>query len=443
VSRPWSKKHVADRAPAPLAVVEAETGALRRPLDPSLPPRLSAVDSRDAVHKVVTELHATGALDAGNADVLDGWIDTLRPQWQAHSSMAGTEHEAVTQLVVGDGEAAAVAAGQRAVDARADVEHTQRLINAFEAALLPDNGPEQPDRRHRRPDLDRLDGLTESRWPKIRRLVLMLVVGAGDLATFYLTLALLFGQAESWLIWVLVGSFTVASMTLMHAAGHTAKNIRENQGGLTRGAVAAMAVAWAALGGVAFYVRLNSTDPAASTTEAAFGADPAAAATAPSPVLSAVLLAGLFVASGVLAFWIGFSHHPRMSAYRSLRARLVDQRATAVAAEQAAIAAEQLLANARAEQDRAAQRAADAGRSIDAEIAELKELARLHLAGLLGEPAATNAVTTGRGAGPAELSVAPAPQPNLAMTVLPRAAADAVQNGGGHVNGVPQPVADR
>jgi hypothetical protein len=444
VSRPWSKKRAADQAPTPFAVVESEHGALRRPLDPSLPPRLSAWDSRDAVNKVVTELHGKGALDAGNPDVLDGWIDSLRPQWQAHSTMASTEHDAVAQLVVGDAEAAAAAARQRAWDARADVEHTQRLISAFEGALLPDNGPEAPDRRHRRPDLDRLDGLTEGRWPKVFRLLLMLAVGAGDLATFYLTLAVLFEQAEAWLIWVLVGSFTAASMTLMHAAGHTAKNIREGQGGLTRAAVAAMALAWAALGGVAFYVRLNSADPT-STTELAFGADPATAAVSgPSPVLSAILLAGLFVASGFLAFWIGFSHHPRMTAYRALRAQLIDQRATAVAAEQTAIAAERLLANARAEQVRAAQRAADAGRSIDAEITELKELARLHLAGLLGEPAATNAVTTGRGAGPAEPGQVDRAElhPNVAMTPLPRAAADALRTGG-HANGVPQPAVDR
>jgi hypothetical protein len=442
VSRPWSKKRAADQAPTPFAVVESEHGALRRPLDPSLPPRLSAWDSRDAVNKVVTELHGKGALDAGNPDVLDGWIDSLGPQWRAHSTMASTEHDAVTQLVVGDAEAAAVAARQRAVDARADVDHTQRLIGAFEAALLPDNGPEQPDRRQRRPDLERLDGLTESRWAKPLRYLLMALVAVGDLATFYMTLAVLFSE-EPLLTWALVGSFTLASMALMHAAGHTAKNIREGQGGLTRAAVAAMALAWAALGGVAFYVRLNFTPPTTSA-DVAFGVDPATAASGPSPVLSAVLLAGLFVASGVLAFWIGFSHHPRMSAYRALRAQLIDQRATAVAAEQTAIAAERLLANARAEQVRAAQRAADAGRSIDAEITELKELARLHLAGLLGEPAATNAVTTGRGAGPAEPGRVDLAElhPNVAMTPLPRAAADALRNGG-HAGGVPQPAVDR
>jgi hypothetical protein len=410
---------------------------LRRPLDPALPRRLSPEDSRTAVRKVVTELHASGALDAGNADAIDGWIDTLRPQWHAHSTMATTEHDAVTDLVVADCEADAAAARQRAVDARDDVAHTQRLVQAFEAALVPDNGAETPDRRHRRPDLGSLEGLTEARWQKALRFGLMLLVGAGDLATFYMTLAVLFSE-QAWLTWVLVGSFTVASMALMHAAGHTAKNIREGQGGLPKAAVVAMTLAWAALGGVAFYVRIQFSAPAASSADVAFGADPAtaAAASGPSPVLSAVLLGGLFVASGFLAFWIGFSHHPRMTTYRTLRSRLVQQRATATAAEQAALAAEGLLANARAEQDRTRLRAAGAAVSVDAEITELKELARLHLAGLLGEPASTNAVTTAR-------SVKPALHPNLAVRLQPREAAEALAPGGGRVNGVPQPTTDR
>ena len=374
--------------------------------------------------------------------------------------MASTGHEAVTQQVLGDAEAGAAAARQRAADARADVRHTERLIGAFEGALLPDAGAGAPERRHRRPELDRLDGLTEGGWPKALRFLLMVLVGAGDLATFYMTLAVLFSE-EAWLTWVLVVSFAVASMTLMHAAGSTARNIREGLGGLRTTAVAAMVAAWAGLGGVAFYVRLNSPASAA-TTEVAFDADPATAASSgPSAVLAAVMLAGLFLASGVLAFWIGFSHHPRMTSYRALRTQLAAQRTAAIEAEQAEIAAEQLLTNARDEQGRARQRAADAAKSVEAEIAELKELARLHLAGLIGEPAATNAVTTGRGTGPSDEPTpdeptpdeptpdeptpdepTPDPHPAQLATVLPREAADAVHHGG-RVNGSPQPATSR
>jgi hypothetical protein len=46
--------------------------------------------------------------------------------------------------------------------------------------------------------------------------------------------------------------------------------------------------------------------------------------------------------------------------------------------------------------ERTRARVAAAEVSVDAEIAELKELARLHVAGYIGEPAATNNLTTGR-----------------------------------------------
>ena len=72
MNRPWTTKKVTDQPLAASTVVESERGTPRRPLDPALPPRLSARDSRDAVNKAVTELHTNGALDAGNADVLDG-----------------------------------------------------------------------------------------------------------------------------------------------------------------------------------------------------------------------------------------------------------------------------------------------------------------------------------------------------------------------------------
>jgi hypothetical protein len=381
----------------------------RTPQPPELPPRMSAVDARDAVRKAVTELHAAGSLDAGNADVLDGWLDELRPQWHAHAAMSATEQAAVAQQVVGDSEAALVDARQRRDAATAELGHTERLVAAYEQALLPGDAPEQPDRRSRRPDLERLEGLTSSRWSSRALLLLLPVVAAGDLVTFYMTLAGLLRE-DAVLTWILVGSFTFASVAVLHAAGHTAKNIREGQGGLGKAFVALMVVAWAALGGIAFYVRTQYV-PTATGGTTAFGADPAAAvATGPDPLLSALLLGGLYLASGVLAFWIGFSgHRPRMTSYQKLRADLVRRRADLAAAERSAITAERRFENALAEQERAAQRTAEVICSIDAEIAELKELARIHLAGLLGQPAATNAVTTGRGT-PPESPAVPLPE---------------------------------
>jgi hypothetical protein len=426
---PWSRTD--PQQPTHLGV-GGEGSILRRPIDPALPPRLSAEAARDAVNKVVTELHAKGAVDAGNGDVLDGWLDAMHPQWQAHATMAGTEHAALAQLACGDHEAAAVSGRQRAVAARAELERTERLVSAYEQALLPGDAPEQPDRRHRRPDLERLEGLTTPRWSGPAMLLLLLVVGAGDFVTFWMTLAGLLRE-NGVVTWILVGSFTFASIAIMHFAGHTAKNAREGQGGLGRSAVIALVSVWALLGAVAFYVRTQYTAVDAGSAEAAFGADPAAASTGTDPMLSALLLLGLFLASGFLAFWVGFSsHHPRMVAYRKLRRQLTEQRETVAATEQAALRAERLLANARMEEERVADRTAEAARSVAAEISELKELARLHLAGLLGEPAATNAVTTGRGTDPSTRESVADVQPDVVTAddavplVRPRKSLDAL-----------------
>jgi hypothetical protein len=401
MNRPWSRTRTEQPAPTHLRADDTADGSvLRRPVDPALPPRLSAGAARDAVHKVVTELHARGALDAGNGDVVDGWLDALHPQWRAHATMSATEHAGLAQLAAGDYEAAAVAARQRADAAEAELAHTGRLVGAYEQALLPGDAPEQPDRRQRRPDLERLEGLTTPRWQGPAMLLLLLVVGAGDFVTFWMTLAGLLRE-NGVVTWILVGSFTFASIAIMHFAGHTAKNVREGCGGLGKSAVIALASVWALLGAVAFYVRTQYTATETASTDVAFGADPSAASTGADPMLSALLLVGLFLASGFLAFWVGFSaHHPRMATYRKLRTQLTEQREAVAATTRASLAAERLLANARMEEQRVADRTASAADSAAAEIAELKELARLHLAGLLGEPAATNAVTTGRGTEP-------------------------------------------
>lgn len=400
----------------------ADRSALRRPPHPDLPPRLSPAQARDAVHKVVTELHATGAVDAGNAEVIDGWLDSLSPQWHAHARTAATEQAAFAQQVVGESEAAALAARQRADAARAELAHTERLVTAYEQALLPSDGREQPDRRHRRPVVDQLDGLTSSRWAGLGRVALMALVAVGDVVAFWMTLQGVFGQ-DRVVTGLLVGSFTLASMMLMHAAGHTAKSARAGETGLGTAGAVVLGMAWIGLGGVAYVLRMNAADRTTTSAVPTFGADPAAAAsTGTDPLLAALLLAGLFVASGVLAFWLGFSgHHPRITAYRKHRAHQSEQREELAEAERVSLTAERLLQNARDEQARASSRAADAALSIDAGIAELKQLARIHLAGLIGQPASTNAVTTDRGDRPA----APPDAGSPSARTGPRHAADA------------------
>ncbi|MDK3256568.1 hypothetical protein [Blastococcus capsensis] len=394
-----SRKRTQDALPG-RAVDGAEGWAFRHPADPPLPPRLPAQDARDAVHKAVTELHAGGALDAGNGDALDAWIDTLRPQWIAHHEVAAAETDAVAQLAAGRYEAAAVAARGKAEATRAERDSTQRLVGIFEQRLLAPaeaaTGASTDRRRRPRPSVDALEGLTPQRGWRFVSILLLLLATAGDLAAFYVTLAGMTGQ-QAYMVWTLTIALAAAAVGIMHVVGRTARNLREGQGGLGRTAIAVMTLGWLALGAATFYVRTQVQDPTAATGQVAFGGT-AAAASAVDPLLPAVLLAALYVGSGILAFWIGFSdHHPRMTAYLTLRRDLAAQQRAAADAERKAVEAERLATNARAEVERTAARTAAAAAGVDAEIAELKELARIHIAGFLGDPATTNNLVSGRG----------------------------------------------
>jgi hypothetical protein len=399
VKRPWTRKQVPSPARA-LSIGGA--WSFRHPTDPPLAPRLPVREARDAVHKAVTEMNQRGALDAGNGDVLDAWIDSLRPQWIAHHVMASTDGEAAAQLAVGEYEAAAAAARARAEAKQEERDHTQRLLTIFEQRLVtPNEAPamDHADRRRRpRPSLDALEGLTPQRGWKFVSILLLALAAAGDLASFYITLAGMDDQ-QPWMVWLLTVALTAAAIGVMHVVGRTARNLREGQGGLGRAALVLMTIGWIVLGAATFILRTQADSTSASTAVATFDAETSAQTGGNEPLLFAILLAALYVGSGILAFYIGFSdHHPRMASYLQLRADLARQQEQAAQAEQTAIDAHRRFETAKAEVDRTTDRTAAAEASVDAEIAELKELARIHVAGLLGEPAATNNLTTGRGA---------------------------------------------
>jgi hypothetical protein len=391
--------------------------SFRHPADPPLSSRMPITQARDAVYKVVTELNERGALDAGNGDVLDAWIDRLRPQWLAHHVMVSAEAEAAAQLVAGKYETAVEEARGKAELARSERDHTQRLVEIYEERLLtPNEGSamEHPDRRRRpRPSLDALEGLTPQRFWRVLSIGLLVLAALGDFASFWIVLAGVMGQQE-FIIWFLTAAFTAAAVGVMHMVGRTARNLREGQGGLGRTALVVMTLGWMALGATAFFVRTQAEEGGASSALPAFGAE--AVPTGENPLLSALLLATLYLASGLLAFWIGFSdHHPRMKSYLALRRTLRAHQQRVAETERNAVEAERLAANARAELDRTKARSAAAESSVDAEIAELKELVRVHVAGLIGEPASTNNLTSGR-------AIAESPLPGGAVPAVPQQA---------------------
>ncbi|MCU1613503.1 MAG: hypothetical protein JWO98_1043 [Frankiales bacterium] len=422
----WRSKN--KRASVEGRLLDGEGGwSFRHPADPDLSPRMHAEMARNAVHKAVTEMHRTGALDAGNGDVLDPWLDSLRPQWIAHHVASSADREAAAKLAAGEYEAKATAARQRADAAKAERASTQRLVDIFEQRLIEPNEHAalgHPDRRRRpRPALDALDGLTPERGWKVLSRLLLLLAAAGDLASFYITVAGMMDQSF-WVLAVLTLAVTAAAIGVMHLVGRATRNLREGEGGLGRPAIWLMTAGWLALGAAAFYVRLQGDQHAAANGGAAFGGGSGNVVGGKEALLQALLLGALFLGSGALAFYIGFSdHHPRMKPYLTLRARLQRAQEDVARTEQAAIEAERLRDNAQDEVRRAATRTAAAEASVDAEIAELKELARIHIAGLLGDPPATNNLTTGRTPEAAARSMAPGdlaiPSPATPLDVSP------------------------
>jgi len=396
--------------------------AFRHPADPDLARRMPTKKARDAVSKAVLELARTRAMDAGNGDVLDPWLDSLRPQWMAHHVASSADRDAAAKLAAGEYEARATAARQRADAAKAQRADTQRLVEIVERRLL------EPEPRHS--SLDPLDGLTPQHGWRLLSGLLLACAAAGDMASFSIAIAGMMDQSLL-VIWVLTVAVTAAALGVMHVVGRATRDLREGDGGLGRPAIWLMTVAWVALGGAAFYVRLQG-DQHAAASGPVFGGGSGNVVGGEEALLQALLLGSLFLASGVLAFYIGFSgHHPRMQPYLSLRARLHRADVAVARTERDAIEAERLRDNAQDEVWRTAARATAAEASLDAEIAELKELARIHIAGLLGDPPSTNNLTSTRAPDPAARTGSPrglgVPSP-----ATPLDAAPPTLNGNGH-----------
>jgi hypothetical protein len=393
--------------------------------------------ARNAVNKAVVELARKHAMDAGNGDVLDPWLDSLRPQWIAHHVMGSTDRDAAAQLAAGQYGAQATAARQRADAAKTERAHTQRLVDVFESRLIEPGGHvalNHPERRRRpRPTLDPLDGLTPRRGWRLLSFLLLMCAAAGDMASFSIAIAGIMDQSLL-VIWVLTVAVTVAALGVMHVIGRATRDLREGQGGLGRPAIGLMTGAWLALGGAAFYVRLQGDQHAASAAPV-FGGGSGHVVGGEEALLQALLLGALFLASGVLAFYIGFTgHYPRMQPYLSLRARLHHADEAVARTERDAIAAERLRDNAEDEISRTTARAGAAEASVHAEIAELKELTRLQLAGLLGDPPSTNNLTSTRA--PDSLARLRLPQElGIPSPAAPLDAAPPTPRGNGHRSG--------
>ncbi len=368
---------------------------------------------RELVTWRVASMAQTGALDAGNGDALDGWLERLRASWRARLADERARAVADAERSLVGLRAEALRTRMSAEAATAEVQDTTSAVDlAREDIFGPAAEPAQPRERRRRPraTTDPLEGLVPH-WLSTALLfgLLLLAIG-GDLATFYLVLAGFFVDGGAFVIWALTLAFAAASVGLMHGVGRSLRNLREHRGGLGRVAIALMTLGWLVVGGVAVWFRWQANTPLA-TTDSIFEVDAAATALAAhDALLSAVLLAGLFVASGLLAFYTGYSeHHPRTSSYRKLRKRLVKLQKAQTVAMTAEVRAQQALEHALGEPARAELREAAGRAEVDAMIDELKELVRVVVAERIGLPEATNGLTTGRSSAAGDEPRLPAP----------------------------------
>jgi hypothetical protein len=355
-------------------------------------------DPREDVRGRIAHLASAGSLDAANGDVLDAWLEGTRRTRHADVEAQRTRAAAAAEREIVRLDAEVLAADQRLRSAEAEVAHTQRMLDILEGQLFA--SAERPPvssrerRRRPRPTFDPLEGLVSTRRHDLFVNGLLALAALGDLATFYIVIAKAFREANEVIVVLLMLAFAAASVGLMHGIGRAVKELRQARGGLGRVAITLMAAGWLTLGVVACAFRLASEETAA--VPAGFGTAVTTTSGA-GRLLSALLLAGLYLASGLLAYYAGFSqYHPRMRTYLALRARLPKQREDVAFRARALNDARQSLDLARGDDERAAGRTrADLAR-IDAEIDELKELVRVEVAGHLGLPEATTGLVTGR-----------------------------------------------
>jgi hypothetical protein len=358
--------------------------------------------AREHVRSEIARLAQSGSLDAANGDVLDAWLEGLRGQWHAQHEAERTERIAAARHEVGRLEAEVLRATLRAETAAADLKRTSEHLRVVEKRILEPAEAQAEDRRERRrrprATIDPLEGLERRWWHGLFLKFLVVMAAAGDVVTFNVTLSGFFTDSGPLVLWGLTLALAAVSVGSMHSAGQALKSLREGRGGHGRGFIAALVFGWLVIGAVAVVFRVMVATPQTGS-QSAFGGDPAAeaAAAAHDALLSAILLGGLFIASGLLAFYAGYAdHHPRMKTYKSLRKQLPEhsEKAAVLAAEAERV--RRSLEHARGEEARAHLRATDGHAAADAEIAALKELVRVELAAHLGMPEATTGLVVGR-----------------------------------------------
>lgn len=268
---------------------------------------------------------------------------------------------------------------------------TDRLIPRLRAALRR--------RWARRPPYERSFVEPELLMPRpVKTLVtswaVIALAAGGDAVNFYLALSTISAELSSELVALLVAALTVVAVACVHSAAVAVRE-RSAVGSTPWGAAPmALTVLWLLLGLTAFLLRLRMPEPDAGTGGlVVLGAEPVEASGGSVTLAMSLMMLVLYLATGGIAAWFAFEHHnPYARLYHRARrrARRAEKRlGRAVIREGRAERELAVLHEDLAHDD---ERASRELANVQARAAELHELARLRLAKLLGDPAATSAL---------------------------------------------------
>jgi putative Ca2+/H+ antiporter (TMEM165/GDT1 family) len=251
------------------------------------------------------------------------------------------------------------------------------------------DGQRRPDPGYRAPSLvaGRPSGIF------LHSLALVLAAVA-DLGAFAQVVELVMANQPAVISYLVVGGLTATVLYLAHSVGIMVRDRVAKKGPARKTWVLLATLGWAAIGGVACWVRLLVTDEDVQAPSVSLSSDPTApVATNPTALPAAILFLALFIGSGLVAA-IGayLTHNPLAGEYRVTRTRY--QSAARRAGETAGVrtAVERRLRHLRVALVKA-RRLRDRERGRRRHFAEeLKQHARLLMANHVQDPAFSDAL---------------------------------------------------
>jgi hypothetical protein len=224
-------------------------------------------------------------------------------------------------------------------------------------------------------------------------MVVLFFTGMGDFVNAKTVFDLVFTESASVYAWVLAISLTALAIIITHAAGHLWREAQHHRG--LKGLSAVMLVAWLAAGGLLAALRVVIGSTTGTVTGGQAG-NPLAGlqntgGSAPHPLVVALVLAAVWVATGLVSFAVGYlAHAPAGTALARLEASTAreSQRLSRGCRDECQAAHTEAAQRLHKTRLREAWRQADARAAAHRD--ELRAWARSELVRVLGDPAATN-----------------------------------------------------